>query len=74
MHREEVNLKQVNPFDGRTLNVNEVVCVDLVGPITISNNKNKYILSILDQFSRFVAAVPLPDKSAKSVVSAIMTN
>jgi len=74
LHREEVNLKQVNPFDGRTLNVNEVVCVDLVGPLTVSNNKNKYILSILDQFSRFVAAVPLPDKSAWSVVTAIMTN
>jgi len=74
LHREEVNLKQVDPYDGRSINVNEVVCIDLVGPITISNNKNKYILSILDQFSRFVAAVPLPDKSARSVVNAIMTN
>ena len=68
LHREEVNLKQVDPFDGRVINVNEVVCVDLVGPITISSNKNKYILSIMDQFSRFVAAVPLPDKSARSVM------
>ena len=48
--------------------------MDLVGPITISNNKNKYILSILDQFSRYVAAVPLPDKSAWSVVNVIITN
>ena len=39
----------------------------------MSNNKNKYILSILDQFSRFVAAVPLPDKSARSVVNVIIT-
>ena len=74
LHREEVNLKQVDPFDGRVINVNEVICVDLVGPITISSNKNKYILSIMDQFSRFVAAVPLPDKSARSVVHALMTN
>ena len=28
----------------------------------------------MDQFSRYVAAVPLPDKSARSVVNAIMTN
>ena len=51
-----------------------MVCIDLVGPITLSHNKNRYILSILDQFSRFVAAVSLPDKSARSVVIAIMTN
>jgi hypothetical protein len=74
LHREQVNLKQVDPYDGRVINVNEVICVDLVGPITVSSNKNKYILSIMDQFSRYVAAVPLPDKSARSVVNAIMTN
>ena len=28
----------------------------------------------MDQFSRYVAAVPLPDKSARSVLNAIMTN
>ena len=74
LHREEVNLKQVDPHDRQAINVNEVICVDLVGPITISNNKNEYILSIMDQFSRYVAAMPLPDKSARSVVNAIMTN
>ena len=73
LHREEVNLKQVDPYDSRSINVNEVVCIDLVGPITLSNNKNKYILSILDQFSRFLAAVPLPDNSAWSVVNVIIT-
>ena len=31
-------------------------------------------MTLLDQFSRYVAAVPLPDKSARSVVNAIMTN
>ena len=74
LHREEVNLKQVDPHDGRSISVIKVVCIDLVGPITMSSNKNKYILSILDQFSRFVAAVPLPDKSARSFVNGIMTN
>ncbi len=47
LHREHVNLKQVDPFDGRVLNVNEVLCVDLVGPITISSNKNHQLLLIL---------------------------
>ena len=74
LHREEVNLKQVDSYDGRGINVNEVICIDLVGAITMSSNKRKYIFSILDQFSRFVAAVPLPDKSARSVENGIMTN
>ena len=74
LHREQVNLKQVDPHNNQCINVNEVICIYLVGPITLSNNKNKYILSILDQFSRYVAAVPLPDKSARSVVNTIMTN
>ena len=66
--------EKVDPHDGRAINLNEVICVDLVGPISISNNKNKYILSIMDQFSIYVAALPLPDKSARSVVNAIVTN
>ena len=66
--------EKVDPHDGRAINLNEVICVDLVGPISISNNKNKYILSIMDQFSIYVAALPLPDKSARSVVNVIMTN
>ena len=53
LHREQVNLKQVDPHDNRCIIVNKV---------------------ILDQFSRYVPAVPLPDKSAWSVVNAIMTN
>ena len=32
LHREEVNLKQVDPHVGRAINVNEVICIDLVGP------------------------------------------
>jgi len=55
-------LKNVEPHENRATNVNEVLCIDLLGPISISKNKNKYILTMFDQFSRFVAAVPLPDK------------
>ena len=60
------------PHEDRAKNVNDVLCVDLVGPISLSANKNKYILSLMDQFSRYVCAVALPDKSAKTVSTAIM--
>ena len=59
LHREQTNLKDVEPYKDRAKNVNDVLCVDLVGPISLSVNKNKYILTMLDQFSGY-ASVQLP--------------
>jgi hypothetical protein len=74
LHREEINLKNVEPFENLAKNVNDVLCMDLVGPLTLSPEKNKYILTLMCQFSRFVSAVAIPDKSAKTVSTAIMKN
>ena len=46
--------------------------MDLVGPLTLSTNENKYILTLLDQFSRFCAVVPIHNKSAKTVFTEIL--
>ena len=44
------------------------VGVDFIGPLCpISKEGNRYILTLSDYFSKFVEAVPLPDKCAKSV-------
>ena len=43
--REKVNLKNVEPFKECAKNINDVLCV---GPLTLSTNKNKYILTVLD--------------------------
>ena len=46
--------------------------IDLIGPITpVSKQGNKYILTISDYFTKFVDAVPLPDKEATSVAAAL---
>ena len=74
LHREQVNLKQVLPFEDHAQNVNDVLCMDLVGPLTVLSNKNKYILTMMDCFSRFCAVVPIPDKLAKTVTTAILTH
>ena len=75
LHREEINLKNVKPIEDRANNVNDVLCMDLVGPLTLFSDKNKYILTLMDQFSRFVSAVPIiPDKSAKTVSTTILKN
>ena len=72
LHREEVNLKNVEPLEDPAKNVNEVLSMDLVGPLTLSTNENKYILTLLDQFSRFCAVVPIHNKSAKTVFTEIL--
>ncbi|EPB78884.1 zinc knuckle [Ancylostoma ceylanicum] len=49
------------------------VYADLTGPIHTSETGNKYILALIDHFSKYVIAVPIPDCTAVSVAHAIMT-
>ena len=46
--------------------------IDFIGPINpVSTKGNKYILTISDYFTKFVNAIPLPDKSAVGVSQAL---
>ena len=46
--------------------------IDFIGPINpVSTKGNKYILTIRDYFTKFVHAIPLPDKSADGVSQAL---
>ena len=51
LHKEQINLKDLEPHEDLAKNVNDVLCIDLVGPISMSSNKNNYILTMLDKFS-----------------------
>uniref|UniRef100_A0A7I4Z3Z2 RNA-directed DNA polymerase n=1 Tax=Haemonchus contortus TaxID=6289 RepID=A0A7I4Z3Z2_HAECO len=50
------------------------VYVDLTGPLHTSENGNKYILAMIDHFSKYVIATPLPDCTAITVAHAIMSD
>jgi len=51
----------------------EMVQVDIHGPMDHASSKgNKYILTVVDVFTRFVVLKPLPDQSAKSVAEALL--
>lgn len=46
--------------------------IDYIGPISpISNNGNRYILTICDYFTKWVEAVPLPSKHATVTANAL---
>ena len=45
----------------------ERVHLDLLGPFQESNQGNKYILMVVDQFSKWVSCIPLRDQTAATV-------
>lgn len=50
----------------------EVIAMDVVGPLPISESRNVYILSVMDHFSRYCEFIPLPDQTAESVARALV--
>ena len=45
----------------------QVVYLDLVGPLPVSSRNSRYILTMEDAFTRWVQAVPIPNKEAATV-------
>lgn len=52
----------------------EIVHIDIVGPMPVATDGSTYILTIMDRFSNYVVAVPIPDKSAKTVAVHLFNN
>ena len=50
----------------------EVLYVDLVGPLPRSDMKNTYICTMQDGFTKFVNAVPIPNKEASTTANAVL--
>ena len=38
--------------------------IDLIGPLPTTSNSNKYMMTLVGYFSKWLEAFPLPDKSA----------
>ena len=50
----------------------EVIAMDFFGPLPITNRKNRFILVIIDHFTRWVLVEPLKDAKAHSVTRTII--
>ena len=48
----------------------EKVHLDLLGPLPITPSGNRYILVMVDQFTKWVEVAPLPDQTAETVARA----
>ena len=62
MHAPLQNYQAGNPGDR--------VHLDILGPFCESQQGNKYVLMIIDQFTRWLEMVPLPVQDAESVAKA----
>lgn len=49
----------------------ETACIDLIGPLPISDKGNKYICVITDPFTKWAEAIAIPTKSEESVSEAV---
>ena len=51
----------------------QLVGMDMVGPLPTSERGNNYILTMVDHFSMWPEAFPVPDKSAETVARVLLT-
>ena len=60
-----------NPYS--VTNIDDVWEIDLadLGSLSRYNDKYKYLLNVIDIFSRYTWSVPLKDKTGKSIVAAL---
>ena len=73
LQRQKVNLKDCVHVPRVSHRQGEVVYMDLVGPISPSISKYRYILTLMDGFSRYVKTVPLRTKTAREVAEAVLS-
>jgi hypothetical protein len=50
----------------------DLLCIDLWDSGVVSSEGNKYVLTVIDGFSKFAFAIPLRNKEAKSVAKALV--
>lgn len=61
-----------HPFTTGTFNIMERVSVDATGPFPMDDYGNQYIISMIDNFSRFIEIYAVKDLEAKTFASVLL--
>ena len=48
----------------------ELVSIDICGPLPMTTNENRYIVSMIDKFSRFCMLIPVKDVKSSTIINA----
>ncbi|KFD46520.1 hypothetical protein M513_12605 [Trichuris suis] len=48
------------------------IAIDVLGPLATSETGNRYILVVMDCFSKFAEAFPIPNQEAKTVTAVLV--
>lgn len=62
----EITSTARNPF--------EKCFLDIVGPLNITDDRNKYILTFIDDISKFVVASPIPNQEVETISKTFVKN
>jgi transposase InsO family protein len=65
-------LRKIAPFTRASYEPMEVLNIDAIGPLPEDESKNKFILVIIDCFSRWVELFGVPDTSALSAAKVLL--
>lgn len=52
----------------------EKIIIDTIGPMSTSLNGNQYALTIVDDLTKYLVMIPIPNKEAKTVAKALFEN
>lgn len=52
----------------------EKVSLDIVGPLSLTNSRNKYILTFQDELTKFCEAVPLENQEAETIAGKFVSH
>lgn len=68
------SVKQPQIKTSTPLKVFDIVSIDTVGPFTITEQGNRYAVTMQCDLSKYIIIVPIPDKSATTIAKAIVNN
>jgi len=48
------------------------LCVDVMGPYRVTSNGNRYLITVLDQFTKWPEALPVPNVRSETIASTLL--